>query len=382
MSENFKLKLGQKLKLVREKLGLTLEKVAAKLEFENYQTLSAIENGLRNIKAEELARLSKIYFRDITFFLNLDEEEETNDLVFWRECKNMGQAKEKEQEFRKYCYNYYELEKKLGLPYQCKLNPLDLKADDFDYGKIEEIAEQNLNLMQLGSRPACSLRKILEEKYNLKILYYDLGNCGSAASSVGNFGAAVLINSSEPLWRRNFDLAHELFHILTWKIFRHDDVHTKDNEKSLVEKWADAFAASLLMPATEIPKEFKARLDQEGKISLVDVISIAKEFEVSTVALMWRLVTLSLLSRNTVEKVLALHEFVEIDRVERINHNKTAPDFSEKYVSLAFQAHAKDLISKGKLAEFLNITIGDVSKKLAGYGYCLEEISDAKLTPA
>jgi Zn-dependent peptidase ImmA (M78 family)/DNA-binding XRE family transcriptional regulator len=382
MAEQFNTTIGRKLKYAREQLGLKLEETSEKMGFPNYQTLSSIENGSRNIKAKELAQLAKIYFKSVPFFLNVEDESCTKDLVFWRECSNSPLVKEKEQEFLKYCYGYCELEKKLDLDYSCKLNPLSLAGDDFDFNKIEEIAEQYYHLMQLGSRPACSLRKILEEKYNFKIFYYDLEECGSAASSVGDFGAAILINSTEPLWRRNFDLAHELFHVLTWNILKHEEVHTKDGGKSIIEKWADAFAASLLIPASEVVKEFKSRLDNEGKILLIDLIGIAKEFEVSTQALMWRLVTLELLNRSTVQEVLKSEKFGEVDKVERIKDNKPAPNFSEKYVSLAYKAHAKDLISKGRLAEYFSINISDVNLKLAEYGYSLEEISDEKLTAA
>jgi len=40
---------------------------------------------------------------------------------------------------------------------------------------------------------------------------------GSAASAIGPFGPAILMNSKEAPWRRNYNFAHELFHLITWE---------------------------------------------------------------------------------------------------------------------------------------------------------------------
>jgi hypothetical protein len=39
---------------------------------------------------------------------------------------------------------------------------------------------------------------------------------GSAASIWGPFGPAILMNSNEAPWRRNYNFAHEVFHLITW----------------------------------------------------------------------------------------------------------------------------------------------------------------------
>lgn len=381
MTNEFDRKLGERLRALREKLGLTQEVVAKKMGFDSQAIISSVESGNRKIKAQELSRLAKIYFCDITCFLTLDEKESEEILVYWRECPDQSVAKVKEQEFVNFCNYYYDLEKKLSLDHRSSLKPLSYKAEDYSFDKIEEIAEDLSNEMKLGSRPACSLRKILEEKYNIKIFYYDLDVCGSAASAVGKFGYAILINSSEPAWRRNFDLAHELFHVLTWSIFKHEDVHRNDGVKSSVEQWADAFAASLLLPQVEVSREFKNRM-QNNLISLVDVVAIAREFGVSTEALMWRLVNLKLLDRSEVKKILQSDSFKKIDKTERTSDYRPAPDISDRYFSLAFKAFTKGLISKNRLAEYLNLNISDVGRKLAEHGYNLEEVYDAEIVAA
>ncbi len=65
------------------------------------------------------------------------------------------------------------------------------------------------------------------------------------------YRAAILPNSNNIRWRRNFDLAHELFHQLTWKLFRIGDSATQADDQD--EKLANCFAGSLLVP----PKPLK-----------------------------------------------------------------------------------------------------------------------------
>jgi len=367
MGDKFNKSLGQILRETRNKLGLTQEEVAEKMGFKNYQTLSSIEDDSRQIKAYELASLAKIYMRDIAYFLNFNDRVE-EELVIWRECRDDGIAKIKEQEFLKYCYNYFELEKKLGLDHSCKLSQLQLKLDDFDFKKIAEMAKGSYREMQLGARPACSLEKILEETYNIKILYLDLGHFGSAASAFGEFGAAILLNASEPLWRRNFDLAHELFHIISWNIFKHEDIHSNQGGKNIVEQWADAFASNILLPEEEVRAEFTKLLEAD-KIRVIDIVGIARDFVVSTEALLWRLVSLKLIKQSVVEELLIDAEFRELDKFQRQKDWKVAPEISFRYVNLAFKAFQKGLISKGKLAEYLDINRADLRSKLAEYGY-------------
>jgi len=383
MSNQFNEALGQRFKNAREHLGLTLEEVSRSVGFGNYQTLSSIENGTRQIKAVELAKLAKIYLREISYFLNPQQEEDEELSILWRNCSSDNIYKQKEQEFLKYCYNYYELEKKLMLSYKCKLNQIsNCTKEEFNYEIIEEKATEYRNEMKLGSRPACILEKLLEEKYNIKIIYLDLGNDGSAASTIGDFGTAILINSSEAPWRRNYDLAHELFHIITWNIFDHDEIHRSSDVKPMVEKWADVFASSLLLPGDDVSREFESRI-KDNKISYLDLIQIAREFVVSTEALLWRLVTLRYLQRQNVTRIIDSGEIREIDKKQRLG-DWIDPIHSPsiRYVQLASKAYQEGLISKGKLAEYLDMSRSELNDNLSEYGCEEEDIYAKKLAIA
>ncbi|MBU1044508.1 MAG: helix-turn-helix domain-containing protein [Candidatus Omnitrophica bacterium] len=380
MPKLFNVMLGNKLKAVRDKLGMTLEEVAQKMGFNSYQTLSSIEEGRRMVKAVELAKLSKIYFRDMKYFLNEEIEQDQDQPVLWRAYSGDAKVKQREGTFIKFCEHYSDLEFKLAIDSKPKINFLTWQVGDFNYDSIAGLANNLRNELQLGARPACSLAKVLEEKCNIKILFLDLENYGSAASTVGKFGAAILINSSEPSWRRNYDLAHELFHIITWNTFPYDTIHSFAEEKPLVEKWADAFASYLLLPGEEISREFNKNVE-DNKISLLDLIGIAREFEVSLDALLWSLVNLRFFSRQIVRKILNDPEVKTLDFSGQ--KKETTPYLSRRYFNLALKAYKKTLISKGRLCEYLNINRADLGKILKEYGYSVgEEIYETKFALA
>src|SRR6185503_20572604 len=60
----------------------------------------------------------------------------------------------------------------------------------------------------------------------------------------------VIINRHEVVGRRNFDLAHELFHILTWEAMppEHSE-ESRETGGNRVEQLANNFASAVLMPA-------------------------------------------------------------------------------------------------------------------------------------
>ncbi len=382
MENNFNIVLGGRLRKARESFGLTLQEVAGKLGFNNYQALSSIEDGSRQVKAHELAALSKIYFKDITYFIQEKQEEVQSELVLWR---NVGQddkmRREKEGELIKYCRQYFELEKKLGFSHQSSLRRYLDNINDFSFFKAEELAVEVSRDMQLGARPALCLEKILEQRYNVKILYLDFDKSGSGACAVGGFGSAVLINARETPWRRNYDLAHELFHLITWRMFPEQKVDAACDKAGIIEKWANTFASVLLLPGDQVKVEVEKRLENK-KVGDLELINIAREFAVSIDALIWRLVNLRYIRTEEAEEWLRKVEIRALDKLERVADKNKAPHISEKYVALAYEAYQKGMISKGKFAEYLNIPRTELEKKLKVYGFDIEEVYNGTLVIA
>ncbi len=371
------------LKNERESLGLTLKEVSEKMEFAHYQTLSNIESGEREIKAWELAKLSNIYSRDIDFFLWLEKrKKEAN--ILWRNPEESVKKKGIERKFLSFCEKYQNLLKLIGekeqenkeLFLQVSKNYL-LNRNSFEY--VSKIASDYLNLLQLGSRPACSLEKILEEKVGIKIIHLELDPEISGGSTVGDFGVAILINANDAPWRRNYDLAHEFFHLITWNYFSPEEIYKKDRKgKNRIEQLADVFASAFLLPEDELRNEFSKK-SEKNYISYLNLFETAREFGVSIEALLWRLVNLNLIKKDTVIKELEKGSIKDVDRKYRNSYlDGEKPYLSSKYISLAIKAFQMGKISKAKFAEYVDKKFSEVSSFLKKYGY--DENEDYSVT--
>jgi len=361
------------LKKERESLKYTLKDVSQSMGFSNYQTLSSIESGEREIKAWELSKLAEIYGRKIDYFIH-GQSGYSQPRVLWREPIKTEGTIEAQRRFLLFCENYkrlLELTNEADIKSASPLplsNKKEFKKGGFHY--VDEFAEECQHVLNLGRRPAHSLPNVLEQLHNILVLYMDLGIAGSGASTSGDFGKAILINSLDAPWRRNYDLAHELFHLITWDIFSEEEIYLKSkNDKSEVEKWADAFASAVLLPAEEVRREFFKRLEN-NKIAYINLIEIAMEFRVSIEALLWRLVNLNLLRRRDVEKCIRDSEIKDIDKKMRIiDWADEKPYLSTRYIALAIKVLQMGRISKAKFAEYINKPFSEVSSFLKKYGY-------------
>lgn len=198
------------------------------------------------------------------------------------------------------------------------------------------------------------------------------------SSAVGGFGRAVLLNGSEPPWRRNFSLAHELFHLLTWSLVPLDGLQSDPPLKGRIEKLADNFAAALLLPAEEVSAAWDQKTEK-GKTRYADVIEIARVFGVSTEALIWRMVNLGRLAKEEAERILGDERFRSQDKATMPKMwGADPPCIPERFVVLGFRAWQEGELSRGRLAEFLHTNLGDLGKVLESYG--LNENEDYEAT--
>jgi Zn-dependent peptidase ImmA (M78 family) len=107
--------------------------------------------------------------------------------------------------------------------------------------------------------PAARLAEVMEYKLGVLVLMVDAINGVSGAACRLPELDAVLINRHEVPGRRNFDLAHELFHILTWDAMPPEHVEeASEQSKSRVEQLANNFASALLMPAAVLDRLFSS----------------------------------------------------------------------------------------------------------------------------
>ncbi|KAF0159522.1 MAG: hypothetical protein FD159_463 [Syntrophaceae bacterium] len=365
--------LHERLAQARENAGFSLVEATRKLGFKHYQILSAVEKGTRNVSAGELILMARLYSRPLDYFFEANIP--SDPVPLWRRTAGSDVQKEQRQ-FLNFLENYSRLENLLGLKRRWKEILTSLDSDDFienGFSAADKLGADIHKRFDLGSRPACNLLNILENTLRFKVIHLDLGEGLSGASIVDSaLGVGILINLHDAPWRRNFDLAHELFHIVTWKIFSHEEIGD-GTRKTKPEQFADSFAASLLLPKEHLLAALK-EIAVNQELKLVDIIELAKEFGVSSEAVLWRLVNLKKLKKGQVEKILGDAEFRNMDRgLRRGLYEEHQPEkFPQRYVSLACRCLMEGKISRGLFAEYMEIDRSAIDDYLSAAGYAVK----------
>jgi len=360
--------IGQRLKIARETIGYTQKKVS-ELTGLGESSISEFENNEREPRFSQLSKLADVYKRSIDFFLN--DSFPAEPIMLWRDGPiNEEELKETEAEFRRLCQQYHKLElctsdiRKAVFPQPDVVNP-----DQFNWPQAESFAIKVHNDLCLGDIPSTSLKRILEERCHVKIFHLEFN--GSAVSTVSEeFGPAILLNNKNVSWRRNYDLAHELFHLLTWDMFRKNSKEPSDKE----ERLADSFASKLLMPEESIHRRIYAMIDEHGVVRLEQLDDLAREFDVSLDAIVYRISTLFRIKKedtkqylDAAKKLALYHKPRESDRSERL---------PERYCDLAQRALRNGRLSLIQFAKYMGISY----KKAQEYLMDDEAFTDEKIT--
>jgi Zn-dependent peptidase ImmA (M78 family) len=364
--------IGKRLKVARESIGYTLAKTSQESGI-GVSSLSEFENGEREPRISCLSKLAEVYKKNLEFFLT--DEPITEDLMLWRDEPNTNEERKKiEAEFRQLCEQYRRLEiltdevKEPRLP-----TPEVQEAESFNYKQAEKFAKKVYQTWFCpGDIPITSLKNILEERYYVKIFYLDFS--GSSISLLSNqFGPAVLLNEKSTQWRRSFDLAHELFHLLTWKIFRTqnpEDFIANQSE----EKLADTFASRLLMPEESIKERVESNLNEKGQISFDQLDNIAREFDVSLMAVIYRIAGIYKLKKEVTEKYITAAE--EYRNFLKPRSSYKPNKLPERYCDLAQRALREGKLSLIQFAKYMDIGY----KKAQEYLTEDEELTDEKIS--
>jgi Zn-dependent peptidase ImmA (M78 family) len=175
----------------------------------------------------------------------------------------------------------------------------------------------------------------------------------------------VLINRHEVVGRRNFDLAHELFHILTWDAMPPE--HTEEARETggnRVEQLANNFASAVLMPTPAIERFGDWSAIGEGELPR-RLNAAADELQVTASALKWRLVALNRLKPAVARAVP--------DAALRNNGRDTVaaaapPLFSKPFMEVIALAIDEGRVSARRAAALLDLTVDDLGDLFTVYG--------------
>lgn len=365
MESEFRQTLARRLAAAREQRKLNQVEVAAKMGFKDRQILSNIELGKREVSAEDLTRFCDLF--DISWEALLDPFRlEAGECAFsWRASRG-GQARDDfGQRVATLIATYRRLGHQLGeaeSPLQQSIN-LTKRSHYEDADLAGERLAQEWNL---GEVPARRLQIEIEARLNVLLLRLDAPEgVSGAACRIPEFRVAV-VNRREPVGRQNYDLAHELFHLLTWDVMPPDE---EDLDPSLlpparrkVETLANRFASALLMPGSSVSKLWADRGDQELNVWLC---TAADYLEVTAKALYWRLRTLGLVGEAS---QLQLRDDALAWNGQPPTERQRLPLYSQRFVARLHAGFERGRLSVRKAAKLLDCTIEDIEGLFRAYG--------------
>lgn len=358
--------LQKRVRSARDAAGLTQQQVAEKTGIDD-SSISKFENGQTEPRLGQLEKLSEAYHLPLGYFFG--QSQPGDQVVRWR--KQPSDTKEIESRFLELCRRYHQLEIWTGQIRRTPLPPLDDGQERFGYPQAQKMATDARNAFRLGDRPGQRLAGILGEVYGVRIFHMDIGDSGVAGCAHSDeFGNAILLNKNCTSWRRNFDLAHELFHLLTWERFGGGDHVCRPDSQQ--EKLATCFAGNLLLPEEIVKNALEQAADESHKIGFSQLDAIAREFDVSLESLFWRMHFLY----NWEEQKTKQYILMGKDFIRTVLRNDTSPPelLPERYRALAIEALQEGKISVGRFAQFM-----DVSRQEAQRFVTAEEASYAEI---
>lgn len=371
--------IARKIREARERCGLSQGELAKLMGWKSHTSIVAIENGNQAVKTWELLKLAAI-MKVSPESLYCDEARELElPLILWRNrAVDPNIVRKEECEVIQHCENYRLIKRLINeSPSILKQLPnenCDLSVINTDWANL--LAERMHRELNLGDYPAFLLAQCLEEDYGVLLMCTQLEN-GSAACCRAEWGAAIVLNGREVPWRQMFNIAHELFHLITWNPSLIGQVNANETLFQKNENLADAFAAALLMPQQMIDIDVRG-----NKLTYSFVVALARKYRVSTSAMLWRLSYLRIISHKSVEQVLADEDFKQLDHSTFKNALQVTPPFDNRFIRLAYLAHEKGKLSKGRLAQMLGVKLRDVDKYLTDRGLYLTNDKEIETNPS
>jgi Zn-dependent peptidase ImmA (M78 family)/DNA-binding XRE family transcriptional regulator len=360
-------RIGLRLRAARERLGLTQRQLATALGLEHRQSLAAIEAGERRLSAEELLRAVSALGVDLDFFTDSFRLSGEGRFSFRAQPGVAAQVLDRfEEQAGRWIATYRELSAQQG----DHPDWLELKLALTSRSTFEEAQAAAAAIgkrWELGDRPAESLHSAIERHLDALVLYMDAPPGISGAASQVTGLNAILVNRREPEGRRNFDLAHELFHLLTWDAMPPQRVEAVDvpraGKGNRVEQLAENFAAALLMPETTLRARWSAR---EPQADLHDWLNeTAVDLRVSALACKWRLHNLGCLTRS---------DLLDINDQRLVANGRAASTqgpvslFSEPFVTRIAAGIDAGRLSVKRAASLLALSLDELAALLLDYG--------------
>jgi Zn-dependent peptidase ImmA (M78 family)/transcriptional regulator with XRE-family HTH domain len=373
--------VGTRIRRLREAAGLKAQDLADRVGLDA-TALSKIENGRRSVKSNELARLADAL--KVSPLALLEDDPLLSN--FPVAAHRAGSSIAVEHGAYERLVSLTELHVVLadaGIPTSPDLAPVPPVAgvdwlDDAE--TLADWARSELPLTASGDQRLAQLVDRIESRLSIDVLIEPFaGDPLSGAALIDRSFPLLFVNGDHSRPRSLFTLAHELGHLLAQ---RADDGIALDRElagSTDSERLANAFAASYLMPESEISLE----LEKYRRV-LSTLVRLTDLFGVSYETLVYRLHSLRLVDAEGRDRLTALNWHELVDRSARalrgteigrlhLRDQKPEGHVPGMLVQRAFQGYHKGVLSIRPLAGLLRRDQTELLQQLTSGGDMTEE---------
>ncbi len=354
--------IGHRIQELRKAKRLTQQDVANLLGVAR-TTITAVENGRRQLQPREMVRLCDSWGLSVNELLRQREvvDNFVPQLRAVFDAHNSVDMDTVIEEFRLLCENYLELEMLCTSRLLQKEPPVhDIQGIPVDQA-AEDVAAAERHRLGLGNGPILQLRELLESDVGLRVFYL-----GMPSQVAGMFvyqqrlGGCIAVNSNHPEERRRWTLAHEYAHFLVDRFQTHVTYVSPSRRTPAVERFADGFAAHFLMPTVSVRRRFHdIRRSRQGDITPADLCTFAHAYDVSFEALVRRLESLDLLRPGTWERLknagFKVREAQKLLGLSPRDRSGSCQSLPLRYQHLAAEAYERGDLSEGEFARFLRV---------------------------
>ncbi len=357
-------RIADRIRALRERAGLTQDQLAKRLGLPHRQTLTSIERGERALTPAELVHAADVLGVDVETFTDPYRLVGEGEFSFRADGVRSGVLDSFEQQAGNWVATYRTLlEAESGAPSLLRTR-LEL-TERSSFEDAHAAADDVRDLWKLGDVPAARLPEAIESELGAQVLFVDAphGMSGAALSLPGL--PVIFVNRMETRGRRHFDIAHELFHILTWGTMAPNRVESQKvgtGKGHRAERLADNFAGALLMPAEVVARAHRAR----GDADLSEWLNFtANSLQVTSIALAWRCVVLGYLHKSEVRA---------LDAGRLASNGETEPDdtplrFNRSFVTRVYDSVEAGHLSFRRAARLLSLAPSGLTDLFMEYGH-------------
>ena len=354
--------LGARLRKAREARGWTQAEVAERLGIAR-TTLVAIEQGQRQVRAEELIELAGLYGRSVSELLQAPAPVEAFGVQLrsaMRQGPEDSRLLEGIDEFERLADDYLLIEQLRGAPLPRRDTPQYDLAGVAPELLAEDVAASERQRLGLGDGPLPDLRELLESQVGLRVFHLDLpSEVAGLFAYTEEHGGCVAVNRRHPAERRRHSLTHEYGHYLTNRFRPEIMVQERYERRPREERFAETFGRAFLMPGSGVRRRFlQVKRERGGHPTHGDLCRLAHAYAVSVEAMARRLEELDLVPAGTWDRLL-LAGFKPREAQQQLGlppHDFGNEVVSPRFTLLVIEGWQEGELTEGQVSRLLRLS--------------------------